>query len=68
MRANRTSWAGTSLSGPSDTPLVIGLDDTWDTKDSHGHVRVSHTGSGSENKKFPLKSASYRAEYNQMLH
>ena len=28
-------------------PIGIGLDDTWDTKGSNGHVSVSHPGAGS---------------------
>ena len=29
-------------------PLVVGLDDTWDTKGKHGNVRVSQSGAGSD--------------------
>ena len=48
-------------------PLVICLDDTWDTKDSHGPVCVSRPGVGSWKKNPPLNSASVSVEYNQRL-
>ena len=33
-------------------PLVIGLDETWDTEGSHGPVRFPQSGAGSEKKCF----------------
>ena len=39
-------------------PLVIGLDDNWDTKGSHGPVFSSQSGAGSEKTIVPLNSAS----------
>ena len=35
--------------------LVIGLNDTWDTKVIHGIVCVSHTCSGSNKRFFPVR-------------
>ena len=38
-------------------PLVIGLDDTWDTKGSHVPLCFSQPGAGSEKVFDPLNSA-----------
>ena len=49
-------------------PLVIELDDIWDTKGSHVHVCVSHIDAGSKKHFFSLNYASVSVEYNQRLH
>ena len=39
-------------------PLIIVIDETWDTKGSHEPLYFSHPGAGSEKGFVPLKSAS----------
>ena len=35
--------------GQVPPPIMIGLDETWDTKGSHGHVNIYHPGADSYN-------------------
>ena len=48
-------------------PLVIGLDDTWDTKGSHRPVCFPQLGAGSEKRVSLLDYASISVEYKQIL-
>ena len=48
-------------------PIVIGIDETWEKKGSHGTVCFSHPGAGYEKVFVPLNSASVSVEYNQIL-
>ena len=41
-------------------PVVIGLDETWDTKGGHGPVRFSQTGAGSEKSFYSIKLCFYQ--------
>ena len=53
--------------GKVPPPLLIVLDDTWDTKGRNGHDRVSQPGSGNDNFFPQLNYASIIMEYNQRL-
>ena len=55
------------LLGQVSLHIVIGLDEIWYIKGSHGNVFISHTGSGYD-KNFPLLNYAYAImEYNQIL-
>ena len=48
-------------------PLLICLDENWDTKGSYRPVCSPHPGAGSGKKTVPLNSASVRVEYNKNI-
>ena len=48
-------------------PLVIGFDDTWNTKDRHGHLRVSQPCAGSDKYLFTFNSTSISVEYQKIF-